>query len=680
MRPKTLSSVSVHAILAGVLSAIGSFPLLLFEGVPGYDASSHVAKTAFLMYSFAHGNFLGWSQFWYSGFQLFYTYSPLTYLLAGGLGWPFGSAILGMKILIALSFVMSGLGAYALARDFGIGPNWSLVAALLYSLTSPHLLILFYTGSLTYGLAFAMAPFLFLSARVAIRSQTLNSTVAFGVMIALLILSNETTAYVLFFPLAAYILLAVPTSRAVKSALVIVASSTTGLLLSAFWLLPYLQTAFSGQVILLTESETGAYPSANIIHWYSFFIPNLGNANAGDLGWVLVLPALASVFFLKKREELALYGAAVVSGLLTIGPTLTPLFYKIPLVLALQFSWRFVIDDVLFMAPLAVIFFARLFRRFSLDKVRVQHKGRTLAVVLILLLFAIPPTAISMSRPPSSYFLPPQTPSDPGQQEAFNFLAGQPGFFRVMVIDRYYESFPQFTLKGSIDGWYDQATTQAYRNFTYNVYYCGASNRTLNGLRLLGARYVMIDNGYGGDATSAIQAYNSSASVFGPPVWQDAQVKIYQVPDSQLVYVTGSLPNSEFGLAQDVDCNDPIPGAPSQQLSYSISNLNWGETKISFDLDVNQSSYVLISNSYSAGWIAKDNGSTIPILLSPPDLPVIHVSPGLSKIVLRYSAAPTEQEAAILSLGVFLGMSTGVAWRRSRAWTQSFQTAKRGSR
>lgn len=664
MRLKRPTSISVHVLLAGALSAIGSLPLLLFEGVPGYDASSHVAKTAFLMYSFAHGNFLGWSQFWYSGFQLFYTYSPLTYIMAGGLGWPFGSAILGMKILIALSFVISGLGAYALARDFGIGQNWSLVAALFYSLTSPHLLILFYTGSLTYGLAFAIAPFLFLSARVALRSRTLNSTVAFGVLIALLILSNQTTAYVLFFPLVTYLLMVVPRSRAVKSTLVVVASAMTGLLLSAFWLLPYLETAFSGRVNLLTESETGAYPSANIIHWYSFFIPSLGNGNAGDLGWVLVLPAMASIVFLKRREEFALYGAAAVLGLLTIGPSLTTLFYKIPLVLALQFSWRFLIADVLFMAPLAVLFFSGLFRRLSLDKVGVQHKRRILAIVLILLLVAVPPAAISMSKPPSSYFLAPQTPSDPGQQEAFNFLANQPGFFRVMVMDRYYESFPQFTLKGSIDGWYDQATTQGYRNFTYNVYYCGASDRTLNGLRLLGARYVMIDTGYGGDATSAIQAYNSSASVFGPPVWQDAQVKIYQVPDSQLVYVTGSVPNSEFGLSQDVNCNQPIPGAPSKQLNYSISNLNWGETRISFDLDVSQAAYVLISNSDPAGWVAKDNGSSAPIVLSPPGLPTIHISVGFHHIVLLYNPTLVEQGASILSLSSLVVLSVLVFWRK----------------
>ncbi len=645
------------------MSAIGSLPLFLSDGISGYDASSHVAKTAFLMYSFTHGNFLGWSQFWYSGFQLFYTYSPLTYVLAGGLGWPFSSAMLGMKMLILLSFILSGLGAFSLARDFGIAPNGSLVAALLYSLASSHILIIFYTGSLTYSLAFGLAPLLLLSGRIALRDQTLNSTICFGAFIALLILSNTTTVYVLSFPLLAYFLISTPRSKALKSILVIAASSTIGLLLSGFWLIPYLEIDLSGQFNLLTESATGAYPSSNVIHWYSLFLPNFGNANAGDLGWILLLPALASIIFLRRREEFALLAAAIVSILLTIGPTLTTLFYKIPLVLALQDAWRFEIADVLFLAPLAAIFFWRSFRHFSANKALAQNRRKIVAVSLILLFVLVLVAAPSISRIPS-YFQVRQMPSDPSQQEAFNFLASQPGFFRVMVVDRYYESFPEFTLKGSIDGWYDQATTQAYRNFTYNIYFCGATARSLGGLQLLGARYVMIDYGYGGDATGELQAFNSSGSVFGPPVFENDEVDIYQVPGSHLVYVTGSMPNSEFSVSQDVSCNEPIPTAPTTQVNYSLSDLSWGETSISFDVDVNQSSYVLISNSYSAGWVAQDNGSSVPVLLSPPGLPVIHVSPGFHKIMLLYSSTPTEQDAAILSLGTFLGISTSVSWRR----------------
>jgi hypothetical protein len=462
----------------------------------------------------------------------------------------------------------------------------------------------------------------------------------------------------------AYFLISIPRSKALKSVAIVFTSSIVGVLLSAFWLIPYLEIDLSGKYSLLAESATGAFPSNNLIHWYSLFAPNFVNINAGDLGWILVLPALGSTFFLKTREEFALFGAAVVSIIMTLGPTITPLFYKIPLFLALQFSWRFVIADVLFMAPLAVLFFWRLSRHFSIHEATVQSRRKILALSLILFFLIIPVAVLIASVPPSQ---PPerQTPSDPGQQEALSFLASQPGFFRVMVVDRYYESFPQFTLKGSIDGWYDQGTTQAYRNFTYNVYYCGASNKILEGLRLLGARYVLFDYGYGGDATRLIKAYDSSGAAFGPPVFENNGVRIYQVPDSNLVYVAGSMPNSEYDFSQGVNCDKPIPAAPAN-VNYSVSDLNWGETRISFDVDVNQSSYVLLSNSYLEGWVATDNGSSVPILLSPPGLPVIRIAQGTHHIVFLYSSTPTGQVAAILSLGTLLAILTIVLWRRSR--------------
>jgi len=642
--------------------------MFLSAGMPGYDASSHVAKAAFFMYSLSHGNLLGWSQFWYSGFQMFYTYSPLTYVLAGGLGWPFSSAMIGMKMLIVVSFVLSGIGGFALARDFGVSLNWSFVAALLYSLASPHILILFYNGSLTYSLAFAVAPFLFLSARISLREHTLGSMFSFGALLALMIVSNATTVYVLFFPLLAYSLISIPRSKALKSAMVIVGSTIIGLLLSGFWLIPYLEIDLTGQANLLTESATGAYPGSNVIHWYSFFVPSLGNANAGDLGWILLLPALASVFFLRGREEFALLAAAIVSILLTVGASLTPFFYRIPLVLALQFAWRFLIADVLFLAPLAALFFWRLSGNLSTNPVLARNGRKIVALSFILLFVLVSAVAVpSIAKIPSPYFQAQQTPSDPNQQQAFNFLASEPGFFRVMVVDRYYEAFPEYTLKGSIDGWYDQAITEAYRNFTYNIYYCGANARTLGGLQLLGARYVLVDYGYGGSAIGELHAFNSSGSTFGPPVFENAEVDIYQVPGSQLVYVSESIPNSKFSLSQDVNCNDPIPTAPTPQVNYTLTDLSWGETRISFNVDVNQSSYVLVSNSYTTGWVAVDDGRVVPVIMSPPGLPIIQVSRGMHHIVLSYSGPPYAQDAAILSSSTLLALVASTSWGCARS-------------
>lgn len=654
MRPSTNF---FNLLFAGALSEFGSLPLFLSQGIPGYDSSSHVAKTAFLMYSFSHGNFSGWSEFWYSGFQLFYTYSPLTYVLAAFLGWPFASAMLGMKILIVLSFFLSGIGSFALARDFNIPNNWSLVAAVLYSLISPHILTLFYTGTLTYSLAFALAPFLFLSLRIAIRKETIRSVIYLGFMIGLMIISNETTSYVIFFPLVAYLVISTQLSKAVKTCLVLFGSSIIGLLLSAFWLIPYLKIDLSGEFNLLSESSTGAYPAVFVIHWYNLFLPDFGNTNAGDLGWILVLPALASIIFLKKRDEIALYGAGILIIFLTLGASLSPLFYKIPLVLALQFSWRFVIGDVLFLTPLAVLFFYRFGHHLLTQSSAKSARTRINAIFLIVVIVFVPVAFLSLSSSLYGNLQARQVPSDPNQAEAYNFLSNQTGFYRVMVVDRYYEAFPQYTWKGSIDGWYDQATTHAYRSYTFNIYYCLPGNRTLGGLQLLGVRYVMIDYAYGGDAAGALRNYESQESIFGPPVYDNSEVIIFQVPDSKLIYVSSSFPNNAFSFSQNVNCNEAIPSAPSSgNVSYSISNLDWQESKISFDVVSNRSAYVLISNAYSYGWLATDNGSSIPIALSPPDLPVVHISNGTHHIVLYYSGAPSSQSTAILSLATVLAI------------------------
>ncbi len=616
------------------------------------------------MYSFAHGNFSGWSQFWYGGFQLFYTYSPLTYIFAGVLGAPFGSALLGMKILITLSFIVSGLGAFALALDFGISPNWSLMAGLLFALTPPHLLALFDYGSLSYSLGFAFAPFLFLGLRYALRQRTFVSAIYLGMIGAVFLLSNDVSLYVFVYPLLAYMIISTAKSKGLKSAIVILESLGVAFLLSAFWFIPYLNYQINGGLGLIVATGT-AFPSSVLIYWYSLVTPNFGSFPAAFLSWILLLPALASIVFLKRREELALYAAGLVSIFLTIGGTINSLYYKIPIILALEFPARFLIGDVLFLSPLAALFFFRLFQHLS--TVRWNPILLKSGVMFVIFLLVVIPIA------------EPSTPkiglntwqvSDPAEKSADSFLANQTGFFRVMVIDQFYESFPEFTMKSSIGGWYPQAVPQLYSNYFFDVYYCGAGEDVLQGLRLLGVRYVMIDYGYGGDATTAIKSYNSSSSVFGPAVYENNAIAIYQVPNPQLVYVSeqppGTLASSVMSLSQIGSCGAPIPSPPSSPINNSVSNLNWGETKISFDVNVSQSAYVTISNSYSSGWLAKDNGSSIPMLFTSPGLPVIGVKPGLNHIVLYYTGAPYSDGAGVLSLATLSGIILFLRWNDNK--------------
>ncbi len=77
---------------------------------------------------------------------------------------------------------------------------------------------------------------------------------------------------------------------------------------------------------------------------------------------------------------------------------------------------------------------------------------------------------------------------------------------------------------------------------------------------------------------------------------------------------------------------------------------------MSFEINLNPSAYVLVSNSYSSGWVATDNGSSIPIQISQPGLPVLHLSKGISDIELYCSGAPDSRNSALLLLGAFLGI------------------------
>jgi uncharacterized membrane protein len=658
----------VYLVTTGVISFLGSLPQFFTPGaIPGRDSQSHIAKTAFLMYSFSHWNFTGWSEFWYSGFQLFYTYSPLAYVLAALFGAPFDSALIGMKILVSFSFILSGMGGYFLSRDFKISANWSVMAGSLYALAPPHLLSIFDYGSLSYSLGFALAPFLFLSLRYALRKLTFVSVVYLGIIGALYVISNDVSLYVFLYPFIAYILISTPWKMALKTARVILEAFALAFLLSAFWLIPYLYYEIFGGLDLINIAGSG-YSSCCLIYWYSLIRPNFGSFPAGFLSWVLFFPALLAIIFIiqkKKegktiREEVALYVAALIAVFLTIGSTLTPLFYKIPIVLALEFPARFLIGDVLFLSPLAALFFYRLFQSISKTGSHlVLFKSGAFALIFLL---AIIPIA-----EPSTQKLGLNTwhVSDPNQISADNFLSKQSGFFRVIAIDQFYEAFPQFTMKGSLGGWYYEAEPAVYSNYLFDVYSCGAGSAVMQGLRLMGVRYVMIEPGFGGDGSSAIKSFqNLSSSVFGTPVFENNAIFIYEVPDSQLVYVSRSPPlplaKSLSGLKQIGSCGTPIPAPPPNLINDSVSNLRWGETDISFDVYVNASAYVTIASAYSQGWLVKDNGSAIPFLLTSPGIPVINISSGLNHIELYYTGAPYSQLTAILSFVTLLAIPVAI--------------------
>jgi hypothetical protein len=470
--------------------------------------------------------------------------------------------------------------------------------------------------------------------------------------------------------------------------------------LAAFWLVPYTLYGSSGQLNLLWTPASETYPSEEIITLSSLLTPNFTALRAGYIGHVILLPALAALPFLRNREDAGLYLAGVVSILLTVGASISNLFYNIPLVLALQFPKRFLIADVLFLSILAALFFERAFKKARIFvNARAWPKPRALRLVgfpmlflLIVLPFATQPELLDRSNFWRANF-------DLEEKQAYHYLAAQPGFFRVMARDRYHQWFPAFTMKGSVDGWYDQATALPYRNFTLDMYYANPIDveRTFNGLRLLGVRYVMTYFGYGEDGPSGFQIYN--ASPLAPPVFENSRIAIFEVPNTSLVYVAGSaigissrdpqalgpelggivkradfdpeglvVLNAQCGTTHpEIQCYDRNSTLPSKRIEYHISDLTWSENEVSFDLSVTQEAFVYLSLAYFPGWTATIDGSSTKILLTPIGFMTLIVNAaGLYHINLRYQMAEMKIVAIIISLGSWIAVVCSLLIRYRR--------------
>jgi hypothetical protein len=318
-----------------------------------------------------------------------------------------------------------------------------------------------------------------------------------------------------------------------------------------------------------------------------------------------------------------------------------------------------------------------------------SRRLRILALLLICALIMLP---ISLARLPNWDLTSSPAIVTPEVQQAYSFLSSQPGYFRVMIYDRYREWVPMYTSKGSVDGWYDQATSTLYRNFTYDLYYVGVDNVNLtsNALRLLGVRYIVVFGGYG-YGQWALPLYNSSA--YAPPAFHNDQVSIYEVTNSRLIYFAGSalsldLPYDDIaqaaaGIAMDpqfspdglalieggcgasdlnATCYSQFPLLNPEPVDYGVSDLSWTETEISFRLNASGAGYAVVASAYFPGWTAELDGRKVPIWTGIPNEMVIRVDDtGEHAVAIRYGTTLTNGLATIVSAVAWLALAVLLA-------------------
>jgi hypothetical protein len=245
MKRETIVSA---VFFAGLLSVglIICAPLFA-EGLPvGADSMSHLFK---IMYPYktlkTQGVFPAWSSDWYGGTPFLQFYPPLSYLLASFVALLGVGPVLAYKSVNAFFYIVTPFSVYYLSRSLGFKKVPSLFASLLFSLT-PVLLenFLFYDRFTTTISVPILCLYLACVVRV-LKSGKNHLLVASSLLMTLLILIHHLTAYYLGILLLLLVFISYLQTRDVKIVMkTLVSAVVIPLVLSAFWLVPFIKSTF----------------------------------------------------------------------------------------------------------------------------------------------------------------------------------------------------------------------------------------------------------------------------------------------------------------------------------------------------------------------------------------------------------------------------------------------------
>ena len=269
------------------------------------------------------------------------------------------SFIASLKLLLAISFILSGIGMYFLAKSLG-GEKAGLVAGILYLYAPYHLSDLHFSSDIGEMLAFTILPFTLLLVKYVIESKKLEWIFLLALSLLLLILSHHvilisSLPLILGFSAVNLFWLSKKSQRfAILKRLCL--AFILGILFSTFYWLP-----------ILTESSLiywGKYGTVSFIEPISMFFVSpwrygfLFQGPKGQLSFIigyvhLILIAAAAIVLIKNfslRNKiknqyyyLLLFFCLTLAYFFFMMKVSDSLWQIIPLIKKFQFSYRLLI-------------------------------------------------------------------------------------------------------------------------------------------------------------------------------------------------------------------------------------------------------------------------------------------------------------------------------------------------
>lgn len=278
------------------------------------------------------------------------------------------SFLASTKILIALTFIFSGLGMYWWMKS-ELGDKPGFVAAIFYLFAPYHLIDLHFRVSIGELVAFAIIPFIFLSIKKLIETKNTTFFLITSILFALLILSHQVASFVflyLFILYGIYVTLQIKQGRYYRIFLTL-ASLMVGVMLTAYYWIP-----------VLTEVQFIRYGLLNEINFHTLssflysqnrfgllFQGHMGELyfNIGYVQWAVI--ALSFYLIIKNKikgkEKILLWGclSLFVIIFLLMQEISKPIWQLSSILEGFQFSWRLSIVTSLLTAIIAGIVIKR---------------------------------------------------------------------------------------------------------------------------------------------------------------------------------------------------------------------------------------------------------------------------------------------------------------------------------
>lgn len=338
------------------LVVVLSFPALrpLMEaGYPeGHDSLVHLFRLVEFHRLFSDGELY---PRWFPDFALGYGYpllnfySPLTYFLSEAFYLAGFGYINAVKLTVASSIVVSGLGMYLYVHHVLRNRSAALLAAVAYVYLPYRLVDVYIRGAFAEAISLAFLPLLLLSFHVLASKGAVTHLFISALLLAGLFLTHP--AVIFFVPiLVAYVfVVAVLSSSPCKRIYLATAALLAGLAMSSFYWLP----ALGEQGFASPENFAllGITPSSQLIKWadmaqrhllfnYREFPFKMGMAEAALAIAGLVVMALA---FIRRRTTLLpllVFPAFGILLLFLMSPLSALFWEKVPLTGSIQFPWR----------------------------------------------------------------------------------------------------------------------------------------------------------------------------------------------------------------------------------------------------------------------------------------------------------------------------------------------------